>query len=307
MRRFKIVLSILTALSMGIAAYGQAAGETRITKGIGLFGEGRYSDALEIFNGVLADPGASNQRADAMYWSSVSYMALGDNGNAQRSLDAFLKEYPRNAFYPDALYQRGRISYVTGDYEEGIRLFGSFLDKYPDHSFYSSALFWTGECLFSLGRLSEAESIFRTILKDHAGSVKYEAAGYKIALIRYKYRENELLTLLKWSHEESLRVIEEFQRREKAYEQALSVYQRRLSEAGVQVPESAGEDSDESMSARIAALNARVEELTRALEAGVGSPSKGTESLLTLKKEALDLMESYVDWLARNAEKEVRP
>jgi len=125
-----------------------------------------------------------------------------------------------------------------------------------------------------------------------------------------KYRENELLTLLKWSHEESLRVIEEFQRREKAYEQALSVYQRRLSEAGIpQSTKTAVLLPSEEQDARIQALNARIEELSRALESGTGITvsSQGKENLLALKAEALELMAYYLDWLARNAGMEVQP
>ena len=308
MRRFHLILPIIAMISLSVAAYGQTSGGSQITRGIGLFGEGKYSEALETFNRVLTDSGSASSRGDAMYWSGLSYIALGDLANARRSLDAFLKEYPRHAQYPDALYQRGRVSYMNGDYEEGIRILGSFLEKYPDHPFFSSALFWTADCLFSLGRLAEAESLFRTILKDYPDSVKYEAANYKLSLIRFKYRENELLTLLKWSHEESLRVIEEFQRREKAYDQALSVYQRKLTEAGVEgIPEGTKPDSRDQEE-RIATLNARIDELTRALSSGSDiADQTGAESLLSMKSEALDLLASYVDWLAQNVGKEAQP
>jgi len=305
-----MALSIVLALTICFAVYGQPTSDDRISKGIRLFGEEKYSEALDVFSHILADPSAAANRADAVYWSGISYIALNNLANAQRSLDTFLKEYPRNGYYPDAIYQRGRISYMMGAYEEGIQILGSFLEKYPDHSFFPSALFWTGDCLFSLGRLSEAEAIFRTILKDYPNSVKYEAANYKLSLIRLKYRENELLTLLKWSHEESLRVIEEFQRREKAYEQALSVYQRRLSEAGIpQSTKTAVLLPSEEQDARIQALNARIEELSRALESGTGITvsSQGKENLLALKAEALELMAYYLDWLARNAGMEVQP
>jgi len=310
MRRFRMALSILFALTACLAAYGQVPGNARVEQGVRLFGEEKYSEALEIFNRVLADTGAVESRPDAVYWSGLSYIALGNLENARRSLDVFIKEYPRDGHYPDAVYQRGRISYMQGDYEEGIRIFGAFLDANPGHSFFPSALFWTGDCLFSIGRLSEAESIFRAILDEYPDSVKYEAANYKLSLIRLKYRERELLTLLKWSHEESLRVIEEFQRREKAYEQALSVYQRRLSEAGLsQGEKTPAPSAQKDTGGDVAALNARIEELSRLLEAETGSavPSQGKESLLGLKAEALELMSYYLDWLARNGGMEVQP
>lgn len=307
MRRFRIFPALVLVFLIPWALGAQADSDRRIGQGISLFGEERYSEALELFSRVLADPTARASRPDAVYWSGLCYMALGDAPNARQSLDTFLKEYPRHASVPDALYQRARISYTTGEYEESIQLFSAFLEKYPDHSFASSALFWTADALFSLGRLSESESLFRTLLSEYPKSVKLEAASYKLALIRYKYRENELLTLLKWSHEESLRVIEEFQRREKAYEQALAVYQRRLAGAGGEtttpVPP-VEQDTDQ----RISALNARIEELTKALAGRPGgSDSAGKAELLSLKAEALELMAFYLDWLARSVEKGGRP
>ncbi|HOX13718.1 MAG TPA: tetratricopeptide repeat protein [Spirochaetia bacterium] len=308
MRRFRTAPALLVALILPFAAYPQTVPDGRIERGIRLFGEEKYSEALELFNRVLADPAAQTDRPDAVYWSGLSYMALGDAVNARRTLDTFLKEYPRHPSVPDALYQRARVAYTSGEYEESILLFSTFLEKYPDHSFASSALFWTADGLFSLGRLAESETLFRTLLADYPKSVKFEAASYKLALIRYKYRENELLTLLKWSHEESLRVIEEFQRREKAYEQALAVYQRRLADTGaslaVPAPAAAPADSDQ----RIAALNARIEELTKALAAQAPSPSADKSAeLLALKAETLELLSLYIDWLAGNVEKGARP
>ncbi len=309
MRRFRTTLAILLTFALASAVHGQTGADSRISRGITLFGEEKYSEALELFNRVLSDPAASASRPDAVYWSGLSYVALGDASNGRRTLDTFLKEYPRHSSVPDALYQRARISHSASEYEEAIQLFAAFLEKYPDHSFASSALFWTGDSLFYLGRLSEAETVFRTLASDYPKSVKLEAAAYKLSLIRYKYRENELLTLLKWSHEESLRVIEEFQRREKAYEQALAVYQRRLSESGAPLPAAAPTPAADDTEGRIAALNARIDELTKALASRPAGAitEDGRKSLLTLKAEALELMSFYIDWLARNVEKEVQP
>lgn len=310
MRRLRTALALLLAFALVSAAFAQTDKDGRISRGVSLFSQEKYSEALETFNRVLSDPGASGQRADAVYWAGLSYIALGDAANARRSLDSFLKEYPTHGLVPDAMYQRGRLYYQSSEFEDGIRTFGAFLEKYPDHPFVPSALFWTADCLFSLGRLPEAESMFRSLMADYPNSVKSEAANYKLSLIRYKYRENQLLTLLKWSHEESLRVIEEFQRREKAYEQALTVYQRRLSDAGILPSSAVAAPAPSDAESRIAALNARIDELTRA-QSTVNNPAsttfEGKERLLTLKSEALELLASYVDWLAENLEREAQP
>jgi polyhydroxyalkanoate synthesis regulator phasin len=72
--------------------------------------------------------------------------------------------------------------------------------------------------------------VFSLIVGQYPGSVKYEAAVYRLDLIKQKKIELELLSMLKLSHEESLRTIEEYQRRKKTYDQALNAYQKRLAD-----------------------------------------------------------------------------
>ena len=51
-------------------------------------------------------------------------------------------------------------------------------------------------------------------------------------MIELQKKEIELARLLKWSHEDFLRSLEEFQRREKTYEQAILIYQKKLAGGG---------------------------------------------------------------------------
>jgi TolA-binding protein len=94
----------------------------------------------------------------------------------------------------------------------------------------SAASYWLGECPLSLGQLDRAKDFFTAITEQYPDSAKYEAASYRLALINQKKVEAELLALIKWSHEESLKTIEEYQRRERAYDQALNTYQRQIAE-----------------------------------------------------------------------------
>ena len=98
-------------------------------------------------------------------------------------------------------------------------------------AFVSSAWFWVGESLYGLGQLDDALAAYQKIVTDFPTSVKLEAAQYKVSLIQLSRREVELSKLLKWSHEDFLKSVEEYQNREKAYVQAIEAYQKRL--AGV--------------------------------------------------------------------------
>jgi TolA-binding protein len=87
-----------------------------------------------------------------------------------------------------------------------------------------------GECLYSLGQLNKAQDVFSQIVEQYPQSVKYEASSYRLALINQKKIEVELLAILKWTHEESLKTVEEYQRRERTYDQAIIAYQKKIAE-----------------------------------------------------------------------------
>jgi len=76
----------------------------------------------------------------------------------------------------------------------------------------------------------DALRFYTWVIEKHPESPKKEISAYRVDLIRQKKIEAELLALLQWSHEESLKTSEDYQRRIRSYEQALNSYQRRISE-----------------------------------------------------------------------------
>jgi TolA-binding protein len=315
-----LVAAALLALCAPAISYSQSSdAASSLKKGVALFSDEKYSDALTIFNRLLSDPKAQSVRSDTLYWAALSYVALGDTINASKTIDVFLAAYPNHPYVADILYQQGRIQFQRKEYEPALRVFATFLEKSKDNEMAPAALFWSGECLFSLGRLEEAEKAYRTLQETYPKNVKVEAAGYRIALIRYKYREEELLKLLKWSHEESLHLVDEFQRREKTYEQAIAVYQRRLGDAvktgGPLTPEQEIAQLNiriDDLTLAVSERDAKIQQLNAALQAAnansqAAAPKQSStterEQALELKREALDLMYFYIEWLATRSGK----
>ncbi|MGA2548049.1 MAG: tetratricopeptide repeat protein, partial [Rectinemataceae bacterium] len=219
MHRTKLLLlALLLAAVVGAQAVGQQANaKASLERGVELFGQEKYRDALDLFGKVMSDPKATAERPEAAYWSVLAYLATGDQTTAGASIDAFISAYPTSPRVPDLLYQRGRIQYSKGDYENALKVFSAFAAAAPSSDLLPSALYWSGECLYALGRLEEAERAFSAVTQGYPSSVKVEAATYRISLIGLEYRQRELLKLLTWSHEEALRSVEDFRRREKAY------------------------------------------------------------------------------------------
>jgi tetratricopeptide (TPR) repeat protein len=181
-----------------------------------------------------------------------------------------------------------------GRYDEAVVLLKAYADglnpahNSGDSSRKAAALYWIGESLFSMGQLDRAHEIFTVITTEYPQSVKYEAASYRLSLINQKKVEGELLRLLQWSHEESLKTVEDYQRRERSYDQAIIAYQKRI--------------ADMLKDTRLADLETtnveylrQIDELKAALQIrtpqAVESPEDRMTRLLTLKARAQELRE----------------
>ncbi len=210
-----------------LALFAQAS--DGLSHGISLYGEGRWRDAVLELRRVESTSNG-NDEGEVLYWISLAEISAGDYEAAINDLDRLAKLSPPSDRSKEVPYHKGRALYYLGRYDEAIILLKTFGDSVPNSPLYPSSLYWVGECLYSLGRFSEARSVFSIILDRFRQSVKYEAASYRIALIDQKGREEELLRLLKWSHEESLKSVEEYQKRERSYEQAITAYQKRIAE-----------------------------------------------------------------------------
>ncbi len=326
---------VTTLFAVAVLVLSPLSGQTKSTvtsqaddlrRGIELFANARYTEALPIFDALFLDPGAGTLRADGAYWSAMTLLASGDPSAAEKAMESFLSAFPGHARVPELVYQKARAILLQKDYERAIRAFQAYIVAYPAGDQLSAAIFWTAESLYSLGRLTDAEKLYRTISERYPESVKAEASRYRLSLIQFKYREDELLTLLKWSHEESLRIIEEFQRREKAYEQALAVYQKRYGEAqrGVAQTQASLEDQVNSLkltmddlAKRLQDKDARVAELETQLAAERASASTmqataqtatvtaaatpGNAELLAMKERSLVLMQFYIERLVNRS------
>ena len=287
-----------------LPAYGvsaQDSGELLVRRAMTTFGQGLYDESLRLFRNIILDSGQSAYHGDSYFWISKSYMALAQYENASKNLEFFLAEYPGNKYYIEGLYQRGRLDFLQGEYETAIQILEEFIKNYPDSAFAANSYFWIGESLYALGDFGKALQIFEIVESDYPTSFKIEAARYRISIIQLKEREQELLKLLKWSHEEYLRALEEFDRKERGYEQALNAYQRTIRDY----------ETESSEDPRISALQGQVSDLQKVIqsyknqiasmnaETGAAVRQSPNEAkLLELKKQALDLKSHYLIWLS---------
>ncbi len=290
-------------------------------QGLEEFGAGDFSDALLSFREILLDPRLEPLQADAYFWIGKSYLALEQYDDSIRNFETYLERFPRHLFAEEARYQRGRLLYLQGNPESSIVSLAEFVQEFPDSDFAAGAYFWIGEALFLVGELDISREMFAAIVERFPRSAKIEAARYRTSVIDLRQRETELLRLLKWSHEESLRLSADFQRREADLEQAIASFQRRI------VDLEGGGDTAATLAARderireleqqLASAQSDLASASREAAAARQSAASGasetaatddraelemTRQLLDLKEDALQIQQEIRDFLAEQEE-----
>jgi TolA-binding protein len=299
MRRF---LSIALFFALTSALGAETTPASILAQGQAAYAKGDYLDALTQFQKLVADPEARTLPAPFL-WLAKTYFAILDTKNAALNLDYYLANFPQDPERTDAIYLQARILYSDGDYSHAIQAFGQYLDLAPTGDQVPNALFWMAESAFSLGHYEEASAIYTKIVEGYPSSFKLEASRYRLSLIDLRHREEELLKLLQWSHTEAINSAEEFQRREKAYQQSLVAYQKRIldlqsTDLGGRI--AALEESIRQKDAQIAAL--RLEGSIPAEKPVADQEDKTPVKLLELKVRALTLQTYLLQWKVSHAQ-----
>ena len=248
---FFVLLLIILFGVQSISAQEAPAG---LAAGLREFQAGRFGSALAEFQKASAASSGTEFEAYANFWVARSFMALTRYDEASDAFDLFLNSFESHPYSEEAAYQRARLFYIGEQYEAAVQRFNEFQMNYPGSDFSANALYWTGESLFSLGLLTESRRFFEEVAEKYPTSYRVEAARYRQDIIDLELRENELLTLLQWSHEEYLASLDEFRQKELAYQDALRSYRQRLSTLAV-----------EDFREEIELLGARVAELESTL------------------------------------------
>lgn len=222
----KRIIIVIQLLFISLLLFPGDSEADIMQRGLNYFKNESYIRALDSFDIVAAR--GELLAGDALYWKSRVLEQLKRYSEAEESLVLFLEEYSDNPFYPDGFYLRARLFYLQREYEKAIETFYMFITRFKSHKLVVNSYFWIGESLFELGNFKEAYSVYTRILEIFPGSYKEEAVRYRMKLIELMYREEEILSLLRWSHEELLLERQAFIKKESQYEKILADFQLKI-------------------------------------------------------------------------------
>jgi TolA-binding protein len=237
---FLLVIAMLTGLRNASAQ----AHRSRLEQGISLYRAGYWTDAALELRRSRMEAANTGQAAESLYWLSLTEFALGEYGAALRDMGELQVIAPAGLRIDNILYYKGRSLYYVNRPEEALAVFRlqeallerSRLDTPQGRAQKLTLAYWIGECLYSLGRLDQAAELFSRVANAEPRVEKYEAASYRLAMIRQNRLQAEILGMLDWSYSEYLRLAEEYRRLEAAYNEVIAAWQRQAAAAPAPTP-----------------------------------------------------------------------
>jgi tetratricopeptide (TPR) repeat protein len=212
---------------------------SRLEQGVSLYRTGYWADAaleLRLSRMEAANPG---QAAESLYWLSLTEFFLGEYEAALRDMDELQRIAPAGLRIDNLLYYKGRSLYYLNRHEEALSVFRlqealvghSRIDTPRTRAQKTTLAYWVGECLYSLGQHEQAAERFAAVAGAKPRIEQYEAASYRLAMIRQNTLQAEILGMLDWSYSEYLRLAKEYQEREAALSETIAAYQKQAEDA----------------------------------------------------------------------------
>ncbi len=225
-----LLIGILLTTLAGFSASAEQRFPDRdpFNEAIEEFRTGRYRAAAEAFTAAAEQEPA--YAAPAQLWAAKAHMAADELADAETRLQALRERYPDTEAAAEALYQLGRLAYLNEQYDDALRRLAQFVEQHPESPFAGNAYYWAGESLVALGHLDEAETMFVTVVEQFPQSYRAAGAEAQLDLLELRRRDAYFRRLLRWSHEEQLDLIEELDRRDRALDEAVAEYRRKLFE-----------------------------------------------------------------------------
>jgi TolA-binding protein len=198
----------------------------RLAAGITLYEEGRWGESIVELRRSQTETTDSSLRGEAQFWIAMAEFSAGDYQSALHDMDEFARIDPRSRRIVEMPYHKARTLFYLSRYNEALPLFRQYsdsiridgryingvrlddwtnyatpLDSQDDYNRKASALFWIGECLYALEQYDDAESTFNMVITQFTRSHKYEASVNRIALIKEKRIQSDLMDIVRWNQE----------------------------------------------------------------------------------------------------------
>ncbi|MDR0971274.1 MAG: tetratricopeptide repeat protein [Bacteroidales bacterium] len=183
-KNYANAIKLIEELPNRSSAINEAYQRVTLNRGIELFNEGNYKEAIQLFNKSLKNPINNTLSAGAYFLRGESLYRLGNYEGAIRELNSFFKTKDANksVYYSKANYSLAYNYFKQKKYDKAIEYFNKFLSQSSgEHpQVISDAHNRIADCYFMEKKFSFAEKEYDIVIKTNLIDVDY--ALYQKAL-----------------------------------------------------------------------------------------------------------------------------
>ncbi|MDD5108848.1 MAG: tetratricopeptide repeat protein [Candidatus Omnitrophica bacterium] len=139
--------------------------QARLLSGQCYFQQGRYLEALNIFEELLNDPQCASFKDAIYFWMAEVHFKGNNFDNAALLYHKLINEFPLSSYTASAYYSLGWSLSQTGKYDQALQVFMSLLEKFPTEPQSKDAAFKLIECLYNLKKYAELENKVKSVLR----------------------------------------------------------------------------------------------------------------------------------------------
>ncbi len=145
--------------------------EARLLVGQSYFHQGRYLEALNTLESLLADPKAANLKDALYFWIAELHFKGNNFEKAVNFYQKLINDFPQSSYVPAAYYSLGWSFSQMGKYSQALESLKSLLERFPSEPQSKDAAFKLIECLYNLKEYTELKNKIKSVLKLYANDV----------------------------------------------------------------------------------------------------------------------------------------
>ncbi|MCX5699039.1 MAG: tetratricopeptide repeat protein [Candidatus Omnitrophica bacterium] len=129
------------------------------------FYQGRYLEALNIFEALANSPESGNLKDALYFWMGEVHFKGSNFEKAAAFYQKLIDNFPQSSFVPAAYYSLGWSFSQASKFNQAIQAFKSLIEKFPHEPQTKDASFKLIECLYNLKDYSELKARVKPVFK----------------------------------------------------------------------------------------------------------------------------------------------
>lgn len=135
------------------------------------FFQGRYLEALNIFQSLENDPSADGFKDALYFWMAEVHFKGNNFQKAGQLYQKLIDRFPHSSFIPAGYYSLGWSFFQQGQVELAMQTFGRLIQDFPQEPQAKDAAFKLIECLYDLKKYTQLKSQIMPVIKLYGNDV----------------------------------------------------------------------------------------------------------------------------------------